>query len=75
MTFKRSHKSQLVFKHTYNYYAEALTSFINSTNNLQIQMLILINHVLHESMSLYRIFTIPIVIDVYSYLGNRKEYI
>ena len=64
-----------MFQHIYTYYVEPIVTFINSTENLFVQISILPKHVSHVPMSLYNINDVPILIDVGAYLANRKQYI
>ena len=65
---------ELVFRHTYSYYADPLVSFSDPADQLLVQTPILLKHVLQEPLSLYSICTVLIPVDPNMYLGNSHEY-
>ena len=71
--WKTSPNYELVFSHTYSYYAEPLVSFTNSTDQLLVQIVILLTHVSHKLMSLISIQSVPVPVDTDMYIGNSHK--
>ena len=51
-----------------------LVSFTNSADQMLVQMLIFLKHVLQEPMSIYSICTAPRPVDEDAYRANNHEY-
>ena len=65
---------KFVFKYTYSYYTEPLISYTNYTDQLFLQISVLLKHVLQVPMSLYNKQTIPLLADIDTHLGNTYKY-
>ena len=63
-----------VFTSVYQYYGNSLASFTNTTDNLLLQLPILIKLKVQIPMSLFSIETVPIHLDAETYLGEKREY-
>ena len=63
-----------VFMSLYQYYGNSLISFINTINDLLLQLLILIKLKVQVPMSLFSIKTAPVPLDVETYIGEKREY-
>ena len=65
---------ELVFTNVYQYYGNSLISFINTIDDLLLQLPILIKLKVQAPMSLFSIKTVPVPLDAETYLGEKKEY-
>ena len=63
-----------VFTSVYQYYGNSLASFTNTTDDLLLQLPILIKLKVQIPMSLFSIETVPIPLDAETYLGEKREY-
>ena len=63
-----------VFTNVYQYYGNSLASFTNTIDNLLLQLPFLIKLKVQIPMSLFSIETVPIPLDVETYLGEKREY-
>ena len=63
-----------VFTSVYQYYGNSLTSFTNTTDDLHLQLPILIKLKVQIPMSLFSLETVPIPLDAETYLGEKREY-
>ena len=63
-----------VFTSVYQYYGNSLASFTNIIDDLLLQLLILIKLKVQLPMSLFSIETVPVPLDVETYLGDKREY-
>ena len=63
-----------VFTSVYQYYGNSLASFTNTINDLLLQQPILIKLKLQVPMSLFSIETVPVPLDVETYIGDKREY-
>ena len=63
-----------VFTSIYQYYGNSLASFTNTIDDLHLQLPILIKLTVQIPMSLFSIETVPIPLDVKTYLGEKREY-
>ena len=63
-----------VFTNVYQYYGNSLISFTNITDDLLLQLLILIKLKVQVPMSLFSIKTAPVPLDTETYLGKKREY-
>ena len=63
-----------VFTSVYQYYGNSLASFINTIDDLLLQLPILIKLRVQIPMSLFSIETVPIPLDAETYLGEKREY-
>ena len=61
-----------VFTDVYQYYGNLLASFTNTTDDLFLQLPILIKLKVHVPMSLYSVDTVPL--DAGTYTGDKREY-
>ena len=64
---------ELVFTNVYQYYGHSLISFTNTTDDLLLQLLILIKLKVQVPMSLFSIETVPVPLDAETYLGEKRE--
>ena len=64
----------LVFEHTYQYYAEPMISFSNSSDFLIIQVPIFLRYKFQLPMSLFSTDVVPIPYDTETYLGQHKQF-
>ena len=65
---------ELVFTSVYKNYGNSLASFTNTTDDLLLQLPILIKLKVHVPMSLFSIETVPVPLDAETYLGEKREY-
>ena len=65
---------ELVFTNVYQYYGNSLASFTNTIDDLLLQLPILIKLKDQILMSLFSKETVPIPLDVETYLGKKREY-
>ena len=65
---------ELVFTSVYQYYGNSLASFINTIDDLLLQLPILIKLKVQIPMSLFSIETVPVPLDAETYLGEKREY-
>ena len=65
---------ELVFTSVYQYYSNSLISFTNTIDDLLLQLPILIKLKVQEPMSLFSIETVPVPLDVETYIGEKREY-
>ena len=63
-----------VFANVYQYYGNSLISFINTIDDLLLQLPILIKLKVQVPMSLFSIETAPVPLDAETYLGEKREY-
>ena len=63
-----------VFTNVHQYYGNSLISFTNITDNLLLQLPILIKLKVQVPMSLFSIETTPVPLDAETYLGEKREY-
>ena len=63
-----------IFTNVYQYYGNSLISFTNTTNDLLLQLLILIKLKVQVPMSLFSIETAPVPLDAMTYIGEKREY-
>ena len=63
-----------VFTNVYQYYGNSLISFINTIDDLLLQLPILIKLKVQVPMSLFSIETAPVPLDAETYLGEKREY-
>ena len=63
-----------VFTGVYQYYGNSLASFTNTTDDLLLQLLILIKLKVQVPMSLFSIETVPVPLDAETYIGDKREY-
>ena len=63
-----------VFTSVYQYYGNSLASFTNTTDDLLLQLPILIKLKVQVPMSLFSIETVPVPLDAEMYIGDKKEY-
>ena len=63
-----------VFTNVYQYYDNSLISFINTIDDLLLQLPILIKLKVQVPMSLFSIETAPVPLDAETYLGEKREY-
>ena len=63
-----------VFTSVYQYYGNSLASFTHTIDDLLLQLPILIKLKVQIPMSLFSIETVPIPLDVETYLGEKREY-
>ena len=63
-----------VFTNVYQYYGNSLASFTNTTDDLLLQLPILIKLKVQIPMSLFSIDMVPIPLDAETYLGGKREY-
>ena len=63
-----------VFTNVYQYYGNSLISFTNIIDDLLLQLPILIKLKVQVPMSLFSIETVPVPLDVETYLGEKREY-
>ena len=63
-----------VFTTVYQYYSISLVSFTNIIDDLLLQLPILIKLKVKVPMSLFSIETAPVLLDVETYLGEKREY-
>ena len=63
-----------VFTNVYQYYSNSLISFTNIIDDLLLQLPILIKLKVQVPMSLFSIETVPVPLDVETYLGEKREY-
>ena len=63
-----------VFTSVYQYYGNSLISFINTIDNLLLQLPILIELKVQVPMSLFSIETAPVPLNAETYLGEKREY-
>ena len=63
-----------VFTNVYQYYGNSLISFTSIIDDLLLQLLILIKLKVQVPMSLFSIETVPVPLDVETYLGEKREY-
>ena len=61
-----------VFTSVYQYYGNSLASFTNTIDDLLLQLPILIKLKVQIPMSLFSIETVPIPLDVETYLGKKR---
>ena len=60
-----------VFTDVYQYYGNLLASFTNTIDNLILQLPILIKLKVQVPMSLYNVDTVPVPLDVETYIGAK----
>ena len=60
-----------VFTSVYQYYGNSLASFTNTTDDLLLQLPILIRLKVQVLMSLFNIETVPVPLDAETYLGDK----
>ena len=65
---------ELVFTSVYQYYGNSLISFINTIDDLLLQLPILIKLKVQVPMSLFSIETAPVPLDAETYIGEKREY-
>ena len=63
-----------VFTSIYQYYGNSLASFTNTTDDLLLQLPILIKLKVQIPMSLFSIETVPVPLDAETCLGVKSEY-
>ena len=63
-----------VFTSVYQYYGNSLASFTNTIYDLLLQLPILIKLKVQVPMSLFSIETVPVPLDVETYIGDKREY-
>ena len=63
-----------VFTDVYQYYGNSLISFTNISDDLLLQLPILIKLKVQVPMSLFSIDTAPVPLDAETYLGEKREY-
>ena len=63
-----------MFTDVYQYYGNSLISFMNTIDNLLLQLPILIKLKVQVPMSLFSINTAPVPLDAETYLGEKREY-
>ena len=63
-----------VFTSVYQYYGNSLALFINTIEDLFLQLPILIKLKVQIPVSLFSIETVPIPLDTETYLGEKREY-
>ena len=63
-----------VFTSIYQYYGNSLISFTNTTDDLLLQLPILIKLKVQVPMSLFSIETAPVPLDAETYIGEKREY-
>ena len=64
-----------VFTSVHQYCGNSLASFINTIDDLLLQLPILIKLKVQVPMSLFSIETIPVPLDAETYVGDKREYI
>ena len=57
----------------YQYYGDSLASFTNTTDDLLLQLSILIKLKVQVPMSLFSIETVPVPLDAETYIGDRES--
>ena len=62
-----------VFRSVYQYYSDSLISFINTIDDLLLQLPILIKQKVQVTMSLFSIETAPVPLDVETYIEEKRE--
>ena len=67
-------KYEPVFTSVYQYYGNSLASFINTIDDLLLQLPILIKLKVQISMLLFSIETVPVPLDAETYIGDKREY-
>ena len=67
-------KYEPVFMSVYQYYGNSLASFTNNIDDLLFQLPILIKLKVQVPMSLFSIETVPVPLDVETYIGDKREY-
>ena len=65
---------ELVFINVYQYYGNSLISFINTIDDLLLQLLIFIKLKVQVPMSLFSIEMAPVPLDAETYLVEKREY-
>ena len=60
-----------VFTDVYQYYSNSLASFINTIDDLILQLPILIKLKVQVPMSLYSMDTVPVPLDAQTYTGDK----
>ena len=65
---------ETVFTSVYQYYGNSLALFINTIDDLLLQLPILIKLKVQVPMSLFSIETVPVPLDVETYIGDKREY-
>ena len=65
---------ELVFTSVYQYYGNSLKSFINTIDDLLLQLPILIKLKVQVPMSLFNIKTAPVPLDAETYIGEKRQY-
>ena len=63
-----------VFTSVYQYYGNSLASFTNTTDDLLLQLPILIKLKVQVPMSPFSIETVPVPLDAETYVGDKREY-
>ena len=63
-----------VFTSVYQYYGNSLISFTNTIDDLLLQLPILIKLKVQVPMSLFSIKTVPVPLDAWTYIGEKREY-
>ena len=63
-----------VFTNIYQYYGNSLISFTNTIDDLLLQLLILIKLKVQVPISLFSTKTAPVLLDAWTYLGEKREY-
>ena len=63
-----------VFTSIYQYYGNSFISFTNTTNDLLLQLPILIKLKVQVPMSLFSIETAPVPLDAETYIGEKRKY-
>ena len=62
------------FTSVYQYYGNSLASFTNTTDDLLLQLPILIKLQVQVPMSLFSKETVPVPLDAETYIGDKREY-
>ena len=62
-----------VFTSVYQYYGNSLALFTNTTDDLLLQLPILIKLKMQVQMSLFSIETVPVLLDAETYIGDKRE--
>ena len=63
-----------VFTSVYQYYGNSLASFTNTTDDLLLQLPILIKLKVQVPVSLFSMETVPVLLDAETYIGDKREY-
>ena len=67
-------ENEQVFTSVYQYYGNSLASFINTIDDLLLQLPILIKLKVQIPMSLFSIETVPVPLDAETYFREKREY-